>query len=671
MKKIYFGVIVTLFLISFISASIFLQEEPNEIYNLQDKIELSLQIIPEGEFSELIILTLDCPTGETEIYKEYLFLTENITKDLIVPLVKEFIGENKGLCQIKIKLENETTPLSNKFTISDKIEISMDKINLIIPGQPITIQGIALRENGKNVNGSIEIKIELSDEEEIIIKEQIIDGTFLINFDLPENTKAGERIIKFYAYEQNKKSQITNEGNNTAFISIKQVPTNIEIQLEEKAITPGENLKFKIVMHDQTGEKIDSFAYIAIKNSKQEIINQIKKLTGETIEYPIEYNETPGTWIISTYSEEIINQVELEIKENKKIEIEIINNTLNIINKGNVPYNDILELKLGKEIIELSINLEVNQKEQYRLSAPEGEYVIEIGDYSKKVSLTGNTVKIKKLSNSKRTLNSTIAWIFLIIILGLATFTLFKKTHKKNFFGKIIPSKKKKEKIIEIDKTKNTLKGFINPKTKSEISLSISGSKQNACLGCISFKNYEEIKSGEGNVRETMHKIIELVEDKKGFMYQNKENLFFILAPAKTKTFQNEQDGIKIAEKIKSIFNDHNKIFKQKIDFGISLNYGTIVAREEHSGIKFMSMGTLLNTAKKLAKYAKKEIYIGQKIKERLGNNIKTELKNLGTISVHLFKELSKKGEHSKFIDGFVARQKKEIREKEHKEKKN
>ena len=79
-----------------------------------------------------------------------------------------------------------------------------------------------------------------------------------------------------------------------------------------------------------------------------------------------------------------------------------------------------------------------------------------------------------------------------------------------------------------------------------------------------------------------------MIEAKKGFMYQNNENLFFILAPAKTKTFQNEQDGVELAEKIKKIFNEHNKIFKQKIEFGISLNYGTIITRQEPTGMKFM-----------------------------------------------------------------------------------
>lgn len=671
MKKIFLFTIITLFLVSFASAGISLEKNLNDLYNLQDKIELKLQITPDIEFSDFIALTLSCPTGEIDIYKEYLFLTENTTKNIVIPLVKEFIGENKGLCQINSKIGNKSTAISNKFTISNKLKVSLESTEQLIPGKTTKIEGKVLRENGKNANGSIEARIKINDLEEILIKEQVIDGAFTLNLGLPENTKAGERIIKFYAYEKNQKAQITNEGNGTEFISIKQIPTNIEIQLEEKEIFSGETLKFKIILHDQTGEKIKSFADVAIMNEKEEILNQIKTLTEETIEYPIKFNELKSTWEISAHSETLVSQTDFTIKETKKVDVEMINETLILTNKGNVPYNDTLEIKIGEENISLLVYLEINGQEEYLLSAPDGEYEIKIGDFSQSVSLTGNVIGIKKLKNVSRNIKSTIAWILLIIILGFATLIIFKKTYKKNFFARFIPTKKKKEKSIETKKNPNKLTGFINPKIKSDISLSISGSKQNVCIGCISFKNYEEIKTGEGNVRETLQKVINLVEEKKGFMYQNKENLFFILAPMKTKTFKNEQEGVEISDKIKSIIKDHNKIFKQKIEFGISLNYGAIVTKQEPTGIKFMSMGTLLNITKKLANHAKEEIYIADQVKKRLENNIKTEIKNIGTMSIHLFKGIAKKDQHSKFIDGFVARQKKEIAEREYKEKQN
>ena len=185
----------------------------------------------------------------------------------------------------------------------------------------------------------------------------------MLNFEIPKNSKAGDRIIKLYAYETNSKSQITNEGNSTSMVVIKQIPTNIEIQLEKKEILSGENLKFTIVLHDQTGENIDSMAYVAIKNFNEEIIEQIKRPTDELIEYQVKYDEAPNTWSISAYVKEIINKVEFTIKENKKIELDIINKTLIVSNKGNVLYNESLSIKLGGETIKLPVYLNVNQKE--------------------------------------------------------------------------------------------------------------------------------------------------------------------------------------------------------------------------------------------------------------------------------------------------------------------
>ena len=81
-----------------------------------------------------------------------------------------------------------------------------------------------------------------------------------------------------------------------------------------------------------------------------------------------------------------------------------------------------------------------------------------------------------------------------------------------------------------------------------------------------------------------------------------------------------------------------------------------------------MSMGTLMTSAKKLAHNAKEEIYITEKVKERLGKEIKTEFKDLGSMTAHRIKEIAEKVEHSAFLRGFVDRQKKEAMEARNKE---
>ncbi|GAI79882.1 unnamed protein product, partial [marine sediment metagenome] len=116
-------------------------------------------------------------------------------------------------------------------------------------------------------------------------------------------------------------------------------------------------------------------------------------------------------------------------------------------------------------------------------------------------------------------------------------------------------------------------------------------------VACLKIKNLKEVQSKKSKAEETLQKIVNIAEENKAVTYENQDNLFFILAPIKTRTFKNEKTAVEIAQKIKEILTEHNNLFKQKIEFGISLNYGTIIAKQEKNSLKFMSMGTLITTA--------------------------------------------------------------------------
>jgi len=113
---------------------------------------------------------------------------------------------------------------------------------------------------------------------------------------------------------------------------------------------------------------------------------------------------------------------------------------------------------------------------------------------------------------------------------------------------------------------------------------------------------------------------------------------------------------MEIAQKIKEILTEHNKLFKQKIEFGISLNYGTIIAKQEKDVLKFMSMGTLITTAKKIASLAKDDILLGEKINDKLRADIRTEKQTHGKTDVFSIKEIRHKDEHKTFLSNFIKR---------------
>ena len=170
------------------------------------------------------------------------------------------------------------------------------------------------------------------------------------------------------------------------------------------------------------------------------------------------------------------------------------------------------------------------------------------------------------------------------------------------------------------------------------------------------FLNFKDIKFKEESISKTLQKIIDLTEEKNSFTYENHDNLFFILAPMITKTFKNERVAINIAQKIIEILKNHNKLFKQKIEFGISLNYGEIIAKKQGDLLSFMSMGTLITNAKKIAAISNGEVLLSKKMKEKTMSDIRTEKKEINGTEVYTIKEIRNRDNNKKFISDFIHR---------------
>jgi hypothetical protein len=171
--------------------------------------------MPTIDIDSLFTINLICNGIQTEIYKEYLFLSsgEEATKNPSIPLITDFIGRSTGTCKIKPILGEEYI-LTEEFTISDKINIKIESEKTIFnPEETITIEGTAIKENGLNAEGFIEISLANENiAEPITISDTVKNGFFLINFSLPTDTKAGEYFITMNIQEKDSKGQITNQG---------------------------------------------------------------------------------------------------------------------------------------------------------------------------------------------------------------------------------------------------------------------------------------------------------------------------------------------------------------------------------------------------------------------------------------------------------------------------
>jgi len=667
MRRILISILIVIFLLSCASAEIIIEKQPEAVYNLGDSITIPVIIKATSDISGTFKMNLFCEGRQENFYQNDVALLTGEEKrfEASVILTKERIEEIKGNCKIKGTFRDDYV-LTKEFKISDLIEITLKEYKLEFkPGEFLIIKGDAIKENGEGVEGFINLEIIKENTSESLTQLSTINkGFFSMNVSLPKETKAGAYLVKLDAYEKDIQEQITNKGFTNYNILVTQVPTSLEIVFENAEVEPGTSLKVKIILHDQTGESIDTTGIITIKNNKNEILEQIEKPTDEFLEFPVAYNEPAAEWKVTAVSNKLTSEAIFSITEKEDVEILLINRTIKIINKGNVPYcNKSVLVKIGNESLNIdtfNTCLEVGKEKEYLLSAPEGEYEVKIISeeeemISKNVVLTGKAVDVKEISK-KGFRKYLVVWIFIIVILGFVAFLAFKKNYRKNFFAYI---SKKKDKDKDKDKEHTIPLGkdsLVETKNKAELSLSIKGNKQNASLVCLKIKNLRELETHKGNIRETLQKIVDFAEEKKSAIYQNQDNLFLILAPVKTKTFSNEKNTLELAQKTEKILKEHNRLFKQKIEFGISVNYGTLIAKQEKEILKFMSMGTLITTAKRIASISKGEILLGEKLRERLGSNVKVEKQIHGNTTVYLIKEIKNRDEHKNFLSNFVKR---------------
>ncbi len=659
MKRLILLLIFAILLSSFASAKIIISPQLNEIYNLGDSFSIPVTVTSSNDVSGFFQMDLICEGHEINFYKNGVGLAAGEEKKMEpwLVLIKSIIGELKGECKIKGIFKEEYV-ITNEFKISDLITIQITSEETEFePGKNIVIKGGAIKENGEDVNGFIESGIDDNSSGGLNQLGTINNGFFSINISLPNDMKAGAHLIKLNAYEEDLEGEITNQGFTNYNILIKQIPTSLEILFENSSeIDPGTNLKVKVILHDQTGEKIESSAIITIKGQENEILEQIEKPTDEFLEFPIAYNEPPANWSVFAVSNKLTAEAIFNIKEKEYVKIELLNKTITIINTGNIFYNKSVLIKIGNESLSIDISLDVDESQKYILTAPDGEYQIEIiTDEGNKITgmstLTGKTIDIKEVSGGVISLiKYPLVWVFIIAVLGFITFMIFKKGYKRSFFGHIY-SGKKDSKAIPLRKN-----SIVNTKNKAELSLSIKGSKQNVSMVCLKIKNLKEVQSKKSNAEEALQKIVDIAEENKAVIYENQENLFFILAPIRTRTFKNEKTAVEIAQKIQKALTEQNKLFKQKIEFGISLNYGTIIAKQDKDILKFMSMGTLITTAKKIASISKGEIFLSEKINDKLRADVKTEKHQKGKIAVYTITEMKHGEENKKFIRSFLNR---------------
>lgn len=668
MRKIFFILVLAVFLISAASAEIIIRAQPNAVYNLGEVVSVPVTVKTTSGATGMFQMNLICEGHELNFYKNGVSLSAGGEKKMEPSLIlsKTVIGEMRGICVIKCILGEEYV-LTNEFAVSDKLSIQNEiKFPELLPNQNLEIKGMVAKESGIEVSGFVEAKIFLkgaSASKPVLEQTETINkGFFLFNISIPKAVKAGAYSIEINAYEKDSLGEITNEGYSTAEFLVKQIPTNLEIITESSSIEPGASQKITIILHDQTGENINEAVNLKIKDSKGKILENTQINTSETYEFPVENSEPPSEFKISASFGEIKSDSSFSILQKEKITTRVINNTLKIMNIGNVPYcNKIVSVKIGENFLSLSPCIEAGEEETYTLTAPDGEYNIEIitdeDKISENVMLTGKAIDIQKASENVVKLSRyPFVWIFVVLIFGLVIMTIARKGYKMSFIGKIYSKKARTPSKAVIEKTLSVPKGSLMNKNLTNLELAIQGDRQKATAVCINVKNISEVKSNPEGVNETFSKIEDLSIETKSAVYENQGNIFLIFAPIKTRTFNSELTASNTAFKIRDILDRHNKLFRTKINYGISVGDGQIVAKGAGGAFRFMPIGDIMIRLKKMASISQGEVLVSEDIRTKFGSDMKVEKISREGISAYKIINIKEKQDHEKFIQGFMER---------------
>jgi len=648
MRKIILliNLILLTLLIQLASAQIILSQ-PKSLYNLGDDFEVDVQIsgLQEGYMD----VDLVCNGNTENIYHGIVDENGIIINRKLIPL---YIGNLSGNCYINSNY-GSFKQVSQNFKISKGISISPDILELnIFAGESVIIKGGAIKDNNKLVGQDIKGFVEVSLEGESKVVGKVIDGQFSVNFSTQENIKAGTYSILIKIYEEDNQGNKLSMGEARADLIVNQELKNIEIAIDKQIVNPGENISIIAYLSDKSGDRMEGDVSLVIEDSLGEVVYQKLVSSDKETSFSLPLDHDPGYSKIIIKKSNIVKEKVFEVTELEKIKIEGRNDSLLITNIGNVDYDKIIDIQIGDETILKQIELKRGESKSYWISAPDGKYNVDVRDEKGRVfqdwiALTGHSVDVKEDRTKLDIL--TLVWIWVIVIMGMVSFLLYKRGVKTKSYSFPVNGKKtpKQEKVVSLDN-----EGVKNSVKQAEHILVLNGQKQQASIIAIKIK--EKLTK---QAHQELIKTIQFKEDKSVLCQLNNYYLI-IFSPLLTKTFKNEESAIKLALKIEDRLREHNRKFKDKIEFGIGVNSGEIINKLENNVLKFSSIGTTISMAKKAADASEGEVLLSRSIHEKTMTHVKAEKsgKKLGEEDLFMIKKLVHSDNNKKFIEDFLKR---------------
>ncbi len=202
-----------------------------------------------------------------------------------------------------------------------------------------------------------------------------------------------------------------------------------------------EEVNFKIILYDNSGNKIDGMIDYAIKDYQSNETNKSKINSGEEVNYQLPKNPWQGLWEISAEYNNIKTKENFVVGKLEKASIKLEENNLIIENIGNVPYDKNILIYIGDKDQTARVYLEVGQPKKIRLTAPDGKYTVKVDDGTEEnklvfndVGLTGNAVSLERVVEGsfwkQYSLVTLFLWTLIIVVLAVVIVKVYRKYSK-------------------------------------------------------------------------------------------------------------------------------------------------------------------------------------------------------------------------------------------------
>lgn len=308
------------------------------------------------------------------------------------------------------------------FYLSNQLDVKVhaDKA-VVLPGENVEISG-DVRTVLNKVPSGLSAEVSLN---EVRMPLELKDGSFKMQFKVPENIKSGKHEINVHASDLS-----GNSGSFGVNIEVPAVATKLSIMADKQSYLPKDNLGITAYLYDQGSDLISTMVTFEILDPKGGKRASTTIQTNKLEQFRVPDFAMPGKWKLTASIKTLSTQSNFEILIVKQLDAVIDGEVIYLKNVGNVKHSGNVEILLkGKEEYQTLSRKSLLPNETVVIPlnkfAPNGDYVVTLQlpeDTSLAFDQSTEPLRVSIVSG-RRVINLNI--VFALLVGGLVFVLLY------------------------------------------------------------------------------------------------------------------------------------------------------------------------------------------------------------------------------------------------------